>query len=374
MKLSHRLLCALAAALPLAAVAADETTDASGPAAARCVAPGPDRAANHACAVAFARQSDTERAAGRDDAAIAAITKADEFAPDDLRFAMTRAGLILKAKGQLSPAGIEEAARAAPDDVGLSLMHGELSLVTKKFDAVLADAGRVIAQRPTAPLAYGMRATANVGRNDFEAAAGDVDDVLRLEPRSPDALRLRAILRNNKGNHDGALADLQSAHGLQPKPEDPYLIGSTQFLQRQFAASAATLARRPPAGPEGSYWLLWRYLALARTVGIVQASGSLGPAGAPGTGAAWPAPVIDFYLGAIDSTALLAAARSAQDKADLSQVCEAHFYLAEDALLRRRGDATTLFKTALQECPRNFHEYEGAAAELAAAGPLPDGR
>jgi lipoprotein NlpI len=360
-----RAVCALAAlSTPVVALAADETA-ASAPSASAssspprpvppaCAQPGSDRAANHACALALARRSDAERVAGHDAAAMAAMAKADEFEPDDLRFAIALAGLTLKSRGQLSPAGIDLALKAAPDDVGLALMHGELALATKRFDVAVADATRVIARRP----------------DDFEAATGDVDAVLRLEPKSPDALRLRAILRNSKGNHGGALADLEAAHTLQPKPEDPFLIGSTQFLQRDFKTSATTLARKPPAGAEGSYWTIWRYLALARSEGMLQASGSLGPPSAPGSPAPWPAPVIDFYLGAGDEASLLAKAAAAQQANDLSQVCEARFYLAEDALLRRRGNATALFQATVKECPRNFHEYEGAQAELAAAGGL----
>ena len=353
----------LALALTLPAGAADEPAPP-----ARCLAPSHDRAADHACAVGLARQAETERGAAHNAAALDALARADQFAPEDLRFAMAHAGLALKVANQLTPAGIEAAAAATPDDIGLAMMRAELAIAKKDFATALATIDRVLAKRPEALLAWEMRASANVARPDFDAARRDAEQALRLESKSPVALRLRAVLRNNIGDHAGALADFEAAHTLAPRPDDPFVIGSTQFLQRQFGAAADTLARRPPAAPDGTYWRLWRYLALARVGGVERASGSLGPGTAPGTTAPWPGPVVDYFHGSIDSAALLAEAKKAQDTQNLSQVCEAHFYLAEDSLLHRRGDAVALLRQAVQECPQNFHEYEGAMAELRAAG------
>ncbi len=363
------------AVLSLPAGAADgpsaPASAASAPASAAsdpCLAPTPDRAANHACAAGLARHAEAESAAGHNDAARAALARADAFSPTDLSFAMTRAALALKLSNQLTPAGITAAAKTSPDDIGLALMHAELSIATKDYPASLADIDRVIAKRPDAPLAWEMRASSNVARPDFAAARADVDHALRLDPKSAGALRLRGVLRNNSGDHAGALADFEAAHVLAPRPDDPFAIGSTQFLQRHFGDAAQTLATKAPATPEGMYWRLWRYMALARLEGVEQASGSLGPGTQPGPGVPWPGPVIDYFHGSLDASALLDDARRAQAAQDLSQVCEAHFYMAEESLLRQRDDATALLRETIAECPQNFHEYEGAAAELRAAG------
>lgn len=358
----------LQAAADTPAASSPASGAASVPAAARCVAPTPDRLANHACAVGLAKHADSERAAGRNDAALAALARADQFSPEDLRFAMAHSGLALKLANQVTPAGIEAAAKAAPGDVGLEMLHAELALAKKDFAGTLADLDRVLAKRPDAALAWEMRASVDVARADFDAARADVDKALHLAPKSPGTLRLRGILRNNSGDHAGALADYQAAHALAARPEDPFVIGSTQFLLRQFGDAAATMAKRAPSAPDGTYWRLWRYMALARLQGIERASGSLGPGTPPGAGVPWPGPVVDFFHGTIDGATLLEAAKRSQAVQNLSQVCEAHFYMAEDALLRQRGDAVALFRQAVKECPINFHEYEGAVAELRAAG------
>ena len=364
----------LATALSLQAGAADAAASAALASASAsaapepCRAPGADRAANHACALALARHAEGERNAGHNDAALAALARADQFSPQDLRFAMGHAALSLKLANRLTPAGIEAAAKAAPDDVGLSMTHAELAIAKRDFGTALADLDRVLAKRPDAPLAWEMRATADVAKADFAAARADVDHALRIDPRSPATLRLRGILRNNGGDYAGALADYQGAHALAPRPEDPFVIGSMQFLQRRFGDAAATLATRTPVAPEGTYWRIWRYMALARVDGVERASGALGPGTPPGAGVPWPGPVVDFLHGTIDAPTLLEIARKAQDAHDQSQVCEAHFYMGEDALLRQRGDAVALFRQVVKECPPNFHEYEGAVAELKAAG------
>jgi lipoprotein NlpI len=363
------------ASAPASASASASAPASAAPAPARCAAPGTDRAANQACAGALARHAEAERAAGRNDAALAAFARADEFAPEDLRFLMARASISLKLANQMTPAGVDAAARAAPDDLGLAMLHAELSLAKKDYATSLADIDRVLAKRPQAGMAWEMRATVDVARPDFAATRADVARSLQLDPKSPGSLRLRGIVRNNAGDYAGALADYEAGHAIAPRPDDPFVIGSTQFLQHRFAEAAATLARHAPPAPEGTYWTVWRYLALARLTGVERASGALGPGAAPGQAVAWPVPVIDYLHGTLDAKALLDFAQKSQDARDLSQVCEAHFYMAEDALLRQRGDAIALFRQALAECPQNFHEYEGAAAELRAAGvPLQSSR
>ena len=123
----------VASACSLCAGAADAPPVPASPAAStgRCAAPGPDRAANHTCAVALAVHADAERKAGRNDGALAAFALADQFSPEDLRFQMAAASLKLKLANQLTPAGIDAAARAAPADIGLAMMHAELSMAKK---------------------------------------------------------------------------------------------------------------------------------------------------------------------------------------------------------------------------------------------------
>ena len=147
-----------ATALSLGAVAADAPAPdaaASAPvAAAPCSAPGADRAVDDACAMTLARHAESQSKAGHNDAALAAFARADEFAPNDLRFLMARANLSLKSANQMTPAGIDAAAQAAPDDIGLRMLHAELSLARKDYAASVADLDRVIAQRPGATMAW----------------------------------------------------------------------------------------------------------------------------------------------------------------------------------------------------------------------------
>ena len=372
MTLALRLLGLLIAALlPFAASAADEPAPAAAAASgipARCAEPGTDRAVNAMCARGYVRHSEAAHAAGHDDVASSDLAKADQFAPDDLRIAVARAVLRLSRQGPGSPERLRQALRDTPDDIGVNVLHAQMSLSGRKYDDAIADAGHVIALRPGAAAAYELRATARFAKSDIDGATADVNKALELAPKSPDGLRLRASVTTVSGRYADALADLELAHRLEPRADDPFLIGGTQFLARQFRSSAASLAKPSGDAGDGSYWLLWRYMALARADGTEVARGVLGPGSIAGYPAPWPTPVIDFYLGRTDSAQMLAAARAAQAGDDQSQVCEAHFYLGEDALLHfRRDEALDLFRKTIKECPAAFHEYVGAQAELAAA-------
>lgn len=82
------------------------------------------------------------------------------------------------------------------------------------------------------------------------------------------------------------------------------------------------------------------------------------------SGAAWPAPVISFFLvGGPD--ALLAVANKSHPLDRSAQVCEANFYIAEWHLTRREEQqARTHFTAAIENCPRDFQEYRAAKIEL----------
>ncbi len=354
-----------AAEFGVPASAGSPASAASIPAAPRCDKPGANRAANLVCALGFVRHSEAEHGAGHDDRAVADLAKADEFEPNDLRFAIAHAGMRLSTKGQASPERLRDALRETPDDVGLNMLHGEASLADHKYDDAIADATHAIALRPGAHAAYELRGTARFAKGDTDGANADVAQALTLAPKAPDALRLRASVTSVSGHYDDALADLQAAHRLEPRADDPFLIGGTQFLARRFRASAESLAKSSGNVGDGAYWLLWRYMALARDIGPEAARGSLGPGSIAGYTSPWPMSVIDFYLGRIDAEKVLADARAAQAGDDQSQVCEAHFYLGEEALLHfRREEALNLFRATLAECPTAFHEYVGAKAEL----------
>jgi lipoprotein NlpI len=82
--------------------------------------------------------------------------------------------------------------------------------------------------------------------------------------------------------------------------------------------------------------------------------------------AAWPGPIVKFYLGDITRDDLLHLAQTSDPKETADQTCQANFYLAEWSLLQgQRTAAIDLLRKARDGCPKNLDESTYARSELA---------
>jgi len=121
-----------------------------------------------------------------------------------------------------------------------------------------------------------------------------------------------------------------------------------------FTGAAEDLLRANDLADD-AYGMLWRFLARGRS----------GQDGAPELSANaarlkakdWPYPVIDFYLGGRSNAEMRGAAQKDTEK------CEADFYTGEWNALKG-GDAKTPLQAAVDKCPKDYIEYQGAVAEL----------
>ena len=141
-------------------------------------------------------------------------------------------------------------------------------------------------------------------------------------------------------------------------------MGYLRFYLGDTAKSAEAMERAVRATPPNVYAVIWRYLTAAKTGDAQSAARELGDNAAKIKDKAWPAPVMDFYLGKIDEKAMYAAAQ-ADDAKTSERICEANFYAAETKLLRSLTEqAAALLRTAEKDCPIGFHEAHAARAEL----------
>jgi lipoprotein NlpI len=103
--------------------------------------------------------------------------------------------------------------------------------------------------------------------------------------------------------------------------------------------------------------MLFRYLA-QRRVGETAAAELEANAGRLKS-KQWPYAVVDLYLGKRSPAATLEAAKGSSER------CEAEFYVGQWHILK--GDAAAAaaaHKIAADTCPKDFHEYLAAVAEL----------
>lgn len=79
----------------------------------------------------------------------------------------------------------------------------------------------------------------------------------------------------------------------------------------------------------------------------------------------WPYPIVEFYLGATDEHALMAAANAGSTEKKEGFVCEANAYIAALVLTRQDpAKARKHFTQALAECPQAFLERLMAKREM----------
>jgi lipoprotein NlpI len=79
----------------------------------------------------------------------------------------------------------------------------------------------------------------------------------------------------------------------------------------------------------------------------------------------WPLAVVQFYLGRGSPQEVFLSAKDPNPLRNMYQLCEAYFYLGEDALIRGRlAEARDLFQKTIATGITSFFEYHAAAVEL----------
>ena len=195
------------------------------------------------------------------------------------------------------------------------------------LDRAIADYTEAIRLDPKYGYAYSTAAPRTGAKGDLDRAIADYSEVIRLNPKYAAVLLNRGIAFHDSGSLPKALADLNQASELNP-------TFAYTALWLDIVGKRSNLPSRLPQGVA--------QLDMAH----------------------WPAPVIRLYLGQMTPAAVLAAADDPDPDTKRSQICEAHFYSGELALLRdAKGEAAQLFKAAAESCPRTFIG-DGAVAEL----------
>jgi lipoprotein NlpI len=160
----------------------------------------------------------------------------------------------------------------------------------------------------------------------------DYDEAIRLDAKSSSTYFHRGIAYLYAGALPKALADFNQASALSPK----YAYAA---LWLDIAGQRSGLPSRLPQA-------------------VTQIDMT-----------AWPAPVIQMFMGQLTAAAVHAAADNPDPNTKKGQVCEANFYSGEFALRSASvAEATRRFRLAANDCPKSFVEWEGANAELKAVG------
>lgn len=221
------------------------------------------------------------------------------------------------------------------------------------------------------------RANAYYAKSDFDRAIADFSDAIRLTPvvaipnknTNVEIYSSRGIVYYAKGDIASALADYDEAIRLDARSSSAYFRrGIANLFTGALPKALADFNQANLLAPKYAYAALWLDIAGQRS-GLAS---RLPQAVTQIDMTAWPAPVIQMFMGQLTPAAVLAAADNPDPNTKRGQVCEANFYSGEFALRSAAvAEATRLFRLAASDCPKHFVEWGGANAELKAAGMAP---
>lgn len=215
--------------------------------------------------------------------------------------------------------------RAAP--ASMFAARAQTNLALGRLDEALADRQEQVRLQPAAAGPLILLAGVRSAMGQEREASGLLDDALRLEPDNPFALRNRGWLAFRLTLPDQALLDLERSLALRP---DPYTV-------------------------------LWLHIASVRS----GRGPRLEPVGGQTDLAVWPGPIVRFYRGEIGDKEMRRIAEQADAIKRIEQVCETDFYLAQWYLMRNEPvGAEPFLRRSESLCPKTFHEWDFARAEL----------
>ncbi len=200
-----------------------------------------------------------------------------------------------------------------------------------------------------------------LAKGEADKALADYDQAIALNGGSPTAYIERGGAWLAKGEADKATADYAKALSIAPNNAFAvFNLGVASYLKGDKVKAAEALRQALKLDPTNAYAGLWLFLAHDDADGKADLKAYSGKFNA----GAWPWPVVQYDLGAIDAERLLAAPQTPGDQ------CEAQFYLGASALKKGAGDeAAAHLRKATEICPKNFFEYFGAVAGLKAVAP-----
>ncbi len=277
---------------------------------------------------------------------------------------LTRGNVYLsKSDPERALSDYNAAIRLDPKSAWAYAARGNLLKNKGDLDRALADLDESIKLDPAYAMPLFSRGEVYIAKGDFSKAMTDMNDSIRLDANYAPAYFTRARLFYILGNNPAAIEDFTKTIRLDVDNAAAYFNrGVAYYVVGGRAADAvADFKKAAEFNPKDAYAALWRDLAERRT----NAPSHLAEAAKQLDMTAWPAPVIQLFLGKLNAEQVSAAAFDTDPKTKQAQTCEANFYSGELALLKKDyKQALRLLKLAADQCPPSFVESTATIAEL----------
>jgi lipoprotein NlpI len=256
-----------------------------------------------------------------------------------------------------------KALNIAPREIAVLNERANAYFTSRDWDRALADYTAAIAIQPKNPILYHNRGEVWRITNDLRHAQTDFDRAISLDPKYESAYIRRGFVRIAQRNFKDALSDFDMAVSISPSPSNLSQRGIARFYYARYRDAEGDLDASVKGLPTNAYGVLWLYLSRLHQgnddiTALRDQSKALNLANFPG-------PIVRFYLGEIKADDVMAIVKTGTAQQQREQLCEASFYLGEEALLRgNRDQAVSLFRQSIGTGLTYFYEYQGSAIEM----------
>jgi lipoprotein NlpI len=256
----------------------------------------------------------------------------------------------------------------APREVSVLNERGNAYFGKRDWDHALADYTAAIANDPRSAVLFHNRGEVWRMTNDYRRARQDFDSAIKLKPDYDSAYVRRGLVRVAERNYKDALPDFDKAVQINPNsPGNLAARGVARFFVGRYAEAETDLAASSALDPRNPYGVLWLYVA--RKHQNKDGSAALRDQTRQLNLNLFPGPVIRYFLGQASVDDVMRATQKGSDYERRTQLCEASFYLGEEALLRGdRNEAARLFRQAAGVGVTHLYEHQGAMVELQRLG------
>lgn len=215
-------------------------------------------------------------------------------------------------------------------------------------DRAIADYDMALKLDPKFAYAYKGRGNAWKAKGDDDRAIADYDQAIAIDPNYSHAYKDRGDAWLDKGDNKHAIADYDKAIAIDPKYSKAYFFrGISRFFGGDAAKSQADFGEFVDILPHETHGAIW--FALSKKANNLTID-------APATEQnldmnKWPAPVLRFIEGKLQSTEVMAAASDPKER------CEASLYAGVfDQLSKHEADAIQNYRAAYEGCFEDLHK------------------
>ncbi len=247
-------------------------------------------------------------------------------------------------------------------------LMGQYDLAITDFTTVLAAPPEVIAGaqlRPETEKVLVSRAGSYMSEAKYDLALADCAQALVAKPGDESAYAAQGSANFEMQNWFLARGSFATIVGVDPKSlSAQFGLGYTDYMLGNYAAAEQELQAASDLSPRYAYSLLWLHMARMRQG--KNDSADFAQRAAKVSMTAWPAPVLQYFLGQIYEAGVVTASLDPDPLKDSDQECETKFYIGEDQLIHKNpAQALLNFKYAVGICPKRYVEYGAAVGELA---------